>query len=248
MANKKTEEIVNESVVAEPKGEKTVKKTPVVKADKAQEMTMKISVFDVTGKATGDMTLPESVFGGKINKPLLAQAVRVYLANQRSGTASTQSRGEVDLTTAKWYRQKGTGRARHGAKSAPIFVKGGVAHGPKPHDFSLDLPKKMRLAALISALSSKQADGNVIVINDLATITPKTKNVVSLLKTLGVPDTRRKTVFVVGDKSENIIRASRNIDGVTYLSVSQLSAYPILEAKKLIFAKDTIELLEKKVA
>jgi large subunit ribosomal protein L4 len=225
-----------------------VEKKVVAKPAVTNKKSLTISIYDVSGKVSGDMSLPETVFGAKINKPLLAQAVRVYLANQRSGTASTQSRGEVDLTTAKWYRQKGTGRARHGAKSAPIFVKGGVAHGPKPHDFGLELPKKMRQAALLAALSSKQADGNVIVINDLASITPKTKNVVSLLKTLGVSDTKMKTVFVIGEKSENIIRASRNVEGVTYMSVSQLSAYPVLEAKKLIFAKDAVELLEKKVA
>ncbi len=246
MANKKIIELVSEAEVSENKN--VVKKAAAVKADKKDNTSMKISEYDVTGKVTGNISLPESVFGAKINKPLLAQAVRVYLANQRSGTASTKSRGEVDLTTAKWYRQKGTGRARHGAKSAPIFVKGGVAHGPKPHDFGLDLPKKMRLAALLSALSSKHVDGNVMVINDLAAITPKTKHVVSLLKTLGVADKKMKVVFVIGEKSENIIRASRNVDGVTYLSVSQLSAYPVLEAKKLIFAKDTIAILEKKVA
>lgn len=248
MANKKTEAVVSENVETPQVTVATPKKAAAAKAEKTNNKTMKISVYDVAGKVSGEMTLPENVFGGKINKPLLAQAVRVYLANQRSGTASTQSRGEVDLTTAKWYRQKGTGRARHGAKSAPIFVKGGVAHGPKPHDFGLELPKKMRLAALVAALSSKQADGQVMVINDLAAITPKTKNVVTLLKTLGVTDKKMKTVFVVGEKSENIIRASRNVDGVTYLSVSQLSAYAVLEAKKLIFAKETIEMLEKKAA
>lgn len=234
MANKKTTGVDTTATVAATPAEAKV--------------NMKISLFDVTGKEAGTISLPEAVFGAKINKSLLAQAVRVYLANQRLGTASTKSRGEVDLTTAKWYRQKGTGRARHGAKSAPIFVKGGVAHGPKPHDFGLDLPKKMRQAALFAALSSKQADGNVMVINDFSEIEPKTKTVVTLLKTLGIPAEKMKTVFVVGEKSEKIVRASRNIEGVSYLSVSQLSAYPILEAKKLIFAQDTLATLEKKVA
>ena len=243
MASKKPVESMKEVKTKAP-----AEKKAVAKKTETKQATMKISVYDVTGNVSGNMTLPEAVFGANINKSLLAQAVRVYLANQRSGTASTKSRGEIDLTTAKWYRQKGTGRARHGAKSAPIFVKGGVAHGPKPHDFGLELPKKMRKAALLAALSSKQADGSVIVVDDLAAITPRTKNVVSLLKTLGVEDKKMKALFVIGEKAENIIRASRNIEGVTYLSVTQLSAYPVLNAKKLIFAKDTIETLEKKVA
>lgn len=245
MPSKKTTAAVDATVATK---NTPVEKKTVTRPTAAKKNTMKIAVYDIHGKASGEMTLPESVFGAKINKPLLAQAVRVYLANQRSGSASTKSRGEVDLTTAKWYRQKGTGRARHGAKSAPIFVKGGVAHGPKPHDFGLELPKKMRQAALLSALSSKQVDGNVIVINDFATIEPKTKIVAALLKNLGVADKKMKALLVVGEKAENIIQGSKNIDGITYVSVSQLSAYPVLEAKKLIFAKDTIETLEKKVA
>lgn len=223
--------------------EKSVK-APVAKKNN----TMKISVYDNSGKISGDMMLPESIFGAKVNKPLLSQAVRVYLANQRMGTASTKSRGEVDLTTAKWYRQKGTGRARHGAKSAPLFVKGGVAHGPKPHDFGLEMPKKMRKAALLSALSSKYAEGDVMVVSGLDSIEPKTKNVISLLKGLGLEGKNLKAMVVLGTKAENMIRASRNVEGIEYVSVAQLSTYPVLKSKKLIFAKDSIEILEKKVA
>jgi large subunit ribosomal protein L4 len=127
-----------------------VKKTPVTakvvesKNSEVKTGSLKITVVGVDGASMGNMTLPEAVFGAKPNKALIAQAVRVYLANQRQGNASTKTRGEVIGTTKKIYRQKGTGRARHGAAKAPIFVGGGIAHGPHPHDFSMDFPKKMK--------------------------------------------------------------------------------------------------------
>jgi len=125
---------------------------------------LKVEVIDTVGKVVETMELPKELFGAKINSVLMAQAVRVYLANQRLGTASTKTRGEVDGSTRKIYRQKGTGRARHGGIRAPIFVKGGIAHGPKPRDYSLLLSKNMRIAALRSALSAKVKAGEVAVI------------------------------------------------------------------------------------
>src|SRR3989344_7875158 len=144
--------------------EKTVE-TPVVAKSLAKGL--KADVFDLSGKVTTTVTLPEYLFGAKVNRPLMAQAVRVYLANQRAGTQSTKTRGEVDGSTRKIYRQKGTGRARHGGIRAPIFVGGGIAHGPKPHDFSRELPQKMRRAALFSALSGKLKDGEVKIMKNL---------------------------------------------------------------------------------
>src|SRR3989344_8061779 len=112
---------------------KPVRKTAV--RSSVSRGSLNAPMYDVKGAKNGVYVLPKEVFGAKINQPLMAQAVRVYLANQRQGNAHTKSRGEITLTTAKWYRQKGTGRARHGAKSAPIFVGGGVAHGPKNKDY-----------------------------------------------------------------------------------------------------------------
>src|SRR6266404_5428662 len=123
--------------------------------------TVSVAVVGIDGKVSGKVSLPGEMFGEKVNKALLAQAVRVYLANQRQGNASTKTRGEVDGSTAKIYRQKGTGRARHGSKRAPIFVKGGIVFGPKPRDFSLSLPQKMKRKALFSALSAKVKDKEV---------------------------------------------------------------------------------------
>src|SRR5581483_3879222 len=119
------------------------------------------SVYDLKGKAIGRVTLPSEVFGVEENPHLLAQAVRVYLANQRQGTVSTKTRGEVQGSTRKIYRQKGTGRARHGGIRAPIFVHGGIVFGPKPREFSLSMPQKMRRLALFTALSGKVKDGEL---------------------------------------------------------------------------------------
>src|SRR5579884_516617 len=115
---------------ADPKVQKTTRVTAGKESTKSTELTA--VVVGITGKSAGNITLPKEIFGAKVNPQLMSQAVRVYLANQRQGNAATKTRGEINMTTAKWYRQKGTGRARHGAKSAPIFVKGGVAHGPQP--------------------------------------------------------------------------------------------------------------------
>ena len=156
---------------------KTIVKTPAVR--KPSGLTAE--VFDLYGKFVEKIQFPKEIFGAKENPKLVSQAVRVYLNNQRRGTASTKSRGEVRISTRKIWRQKGLGRARHGAKSAPIFVGGGVAFGPKPRDFSLNLNKKMRKAALFAVLSSKQKDGEIRVLKNLEKIEPKTKNVEKIL-------------------------------------------------------------------
>src|SRR3989338_5152877 len=124
-------------------------------------------VFDTKGALKKTIDLPKEIFGVQENNILLAQAVRVYLANQRQGTVSTKTRGEVAGSTRKIYRQKGTGRARHGSIRAPIFVHGGLVFGPKPRDYSMKFPKKMRKAALASALSSKVNDAQVKVVDGL---------------------------------------------------------------------------------
>jgi len=136
----------------------------------------KVDVYNLSGIKSGQMELPKNIFAVKINESLMAQAVRVYLSNQRKSRTKTKSRGEIVLTKAKWFRQKGTGRARHGARSAPIFVGGGVAHGPTgEQNYHLKMSKKMKKQALFSALTSKFKANEVMVIKDLAKIEPKTK-------------------------------------------------------------------------
>ncbi|MGH7246030.1 MAG: 50S ribosomal protein L4, partial [Candidatus Levyibacteriota bacterium] len=188
-AKKSVKTVVKKATVAK---KAVVKKVAVKKAtakvlSKAAVKTyvaqsgLKVDVFDAKGKVVSSMTLPKELFDMPINKTLMAQAVRVFLGNQRQGTVSTKTRGEVAGSTRKIYRQKGTGRARHGGIRAPIFVKGGIAHGPKPKDYTFSLPVKMRRKALFSALSAKVKEGGIRVVSGLSKIEPKTKPVAELL-------------------------------------------------------------------
>lgn len=204
-------------------------------------------MYDVKGAKHGTFALPSAVFGAKINKILMAQAVRVYLANQRQGNANTKSRGEIDLTTAKWYRQKGTGRARHGAQSAPIFVGGGVAHGPRIKDYSLSMPQKMRKAALLSALSLKAKDGEIKVLSGLSKITPKTKDMDQVIKKITESKKNKTKVLLVTSAApkdlENVYRAGRNLKNMEILNAKLLNTYAVLKYKNLIFMKESIDIL-----
>lgn len=204
----------------------------------------KVDVYTLLGIKSGQMELPKEIFAAKINEPLVAQAVRVYLSNQRTAQAKVKNRSEIARTTAKWFRQKGTGRARHGARSAPIFVGGGVAHGPTgEQNYQLKMPKKMKKQALFSVLSSKFKVGGVMVIKDLAKIEPKTKKMKTTLEKL-IKD--GKTTIILSEKLENVTRAARNLKGVSLTQVNQLNPYEILNGGQLIFMKEAVEKLKEK--
>lgn len=234
VAEKKT--VVKETVKAE---------VAVAKPAKTSEKTyaaISVDVVGVDGKVTGKMSLPGEMFGEKVNKALIAQAVRVYLANQRQGNASTKTRGEVDGSTAKIYRQKGTGRARHGSKRAPIFVKGGIVFGPKPRDFSLSFPQKMKRKALFSALSAKVKDKEVTVIDGLGALAPKTKVFAEMLQKTGIAGKKQKLLFVTAGKDVTLImRSGRNVQGVNFLAAKQINTYQVLGANRLIVMKEAID-------
>jgi len=227
--------VVEETVKAEVVAAKPAKKT------EKKDSSLTIDVFDIEGKVTGKISLPVEIFGEAVNKTLLAQAVRVYLANKRQGNASTKTRGEVEGSTRKIYRQKGTGKARHGSIRAPIFVHGGIVFGPKPRDFSLDLPKKMRRKALFSALSAKVADGEIKVLGGLEGIEAKTKQFVSVMTKLGFAEKKRKLLLVTAKNPENIKRAAKNVVGVNLTGATRLNAYDVLKNKHLLLTKDAIE-------
>lgn len=216
-----------------------------VVARKISVKGLKADVFDTKGKLVESINLPVEVFGAKINHQLMAQAVRVYLANQRKGTAATKTRGEVKGSTRKIYRQKGTGRARHGAIRAPIFVGGGVVFGPKPRDYSLELPKKMKKKALFSALSLKHKNGEIKIVSNLEKIEPKTKAMVEIIKKLSLNG--EKILLVLPEKKENVQKSARNIEGLEMILADQLNAYEVLRNKKLLFMRESIEFLNKKI-
>ena len=241
---------------AEPKvaGKKTVVKKVAVakkvveKKISVKETGLKLSVYDIKGAVVESFTLPAEIFGTKVNNPLMAQAVRVYLANQRRGTVKTKSRGEVSISTRKIYRQKGTGRARHGAASAPIFVGGGIAFGPKPRDYSMKLNQNMRRIALFSALSAKLKDGEIKIISGLEKIEPKTKKMTDVIKNLDLADKKQQFLLVMpkaGADFANVSKAARNITGVTVVSSNQLNTYAVLANSRILFMKNAIDSLKE---
>ena len=171
----------------------------------------KVSLLSTSGKKSGEINLPPRIFAAKVNEPLMAQAVKIYLTNQRKVHAKTKSRGEVSGSCRKIWRQKGTGRARHGDRYAPIFVGGGVAHGPRGNqNFKLEMSKKMKRAALFSSLSAKLKDKEILVVSGLAKVKPKTKEMARVLKNLQLE--QLKTLLVMPVKLDNVIRAGQNIE------------------------------------
>lgn len=215
-------------------------------AKQSQKKVAKLSVpvYSLAGRASGTLSLPKDIFGAEVNKKLLAQAVRVYSTNQKMITASTKTRGEVRGSTAKIYRQKGTGRARHGAITAPIFVGGGIVFGPKPRKVRLELPQKMKKVALISALSSKVKDQAILGVSGLEKATGKTKEMFQLLNKISSKDkTVKSALIVAGGKMDNVVRAARNIPGINVLPVNMINAYEVLRHDLLVFTKDAIEKL-----
>ncbi len=233
------------------KTKKAVKKVTVTKAKKAMGLSKigpEASVFDQNGRVTGKISLLKEIFAAKVNNELLAQAVRVYLANQRQGTASTKTRGEVAGSTRKIYRQKGTGRARHGSLKAPIYVGGGIVFGPKPRDYSLKLPKQMKREALFSALSSKFAHGELLIVEGFEKLAAKTKELAKTLKNLNFEfknDKLKQKILLVGKPQANLLRASRNLKNLKTLPTDLLNAYSILTCDKVILTKEAVAKIEE---
>jgi len=213
----------------------------------------RVSVYDIKGKKTSTITLPKEIFAAKVNQPLMAQAVRVFLSNQRQSPAKTLRRGEISLSGRKIYRQKGTGRARHGDKKAPIFVKGAKAHGPTgEQNFKLKLSKKMKRKALFSALTSKLKDKEITIISGLDKIEPKTKKMMAIIAKIRDkkvkskhPDKRLKMTIVLPKVLDNVIRAGRNILGVNLRQANLLNTYEVLNGGQLVFMKESIEVLKE---
>lgn len=203
----------------------------------------KIDLFDIKGKTVGQVDLPKEIFGTKVNLGLIAQAVRVFLANQRQATAKAKGRGEVKGSGRKIYRQKGTGHARHGDKYAPIFVGGGSAHGPSGfQNFSLKMSKTMKQKALFSALTSLLQEKRVYVVK-LDKFEPKTKNIFSLLKDLKIDG--GKLLLVVPEMKSEIVKAARNIKKLKILPVGNLNTYEVINNGNLVFLLESIDKLKQ---
>lgn len=205
----------------------------------------KVAVVNTSGKAAGQVELPKEIFAAKVNPDLMAQAVRVYLSNQRKARAKTKTRGEVVGSGRKIWRQKGTGRARHGDRYAPIFVGGGIAHGPTgKENYKLLLPKKMKRRALFSALTAKLAEGELLVVKGLDKVSGKTAEMAKIFKNLKV-SAKDKPLIALPDGIENLARASRNLAGVRLTRAESLNTYQVLNTKRLIFLPESIERLKE---
>jgi large subunit ribosomal protein L4 len=202
---------------------------------------MQIAVHNMAGEKIKEIELPVEVFEAPVNTALMHQALVRQLANMRQGTHSTKSRGEVRRTKAKWYRQKGTGRARHGSRNAPIFVGGGVAHGPKPRSYRKKMPRKMRRAALRSALSVKAAASQIVLLDDLTMEQPRTRDFVALLERLGVSES---TLVLLAQESDAVIKSVRNIPNVKTLWASYLNIRDLLGYDTLLIPLDSLDVIQ----
>lgn len=200
-----------------------------------------VAVYDKSGKAVGELALSDKVFGAEINRAVLYMAIKNYLANQRQGTQSTLTRAEVSGGGRKPWRQKGTGRARQGSIRSPQWTHGGIALGPKPRSYRFSLNRKVRRIAMLSALSSKVKDGDLIVMEDLSFDSIKTKPVAAMLSALGA----RKALLVSAVSDTVLYKSARNIEGVKAAPVNAINVYDILKYDKLIVSKDAVARLEE---
>lgn len=202
----------------------------------------KIDVYDLTGAKADTLTLNDEVFGAEYNSALIHQVVKAYLANQRQGTKSTLTRSEVRGHAKKPWRQKGTGRARHGSTKGPQWRGGGVVFAPKPRDFSQKINKQMKRAAFISAISTKLAENNIVVVKDFNIAEPKTKLMKKVLDDLKV---NKSALLVVKGNDEKVARASSNLPKVSMCDSDLLNVYQIVATNKLVITVDAIKSIEE---
>ena len=201
-----------------------------------------VKVYDMAGNEVGDIALSDVIFGAEVNGAVLHAAVRAYLMNQRQGTQSTLTRTEVSGGGKKPWRQKGTGRARQGSTRAPQWTHGGVALGPKPRDYRLSMNKKQKKLALYSALSAKVAAGDLIVVDSIKTEGYSTKTMAAMLNAV---EATRKALIVLPEIENTVIKSCANIPGVVTTQFNTVNVYDVLNADKLIIAKDAVAKLEE---
>lgn len=206
---------------------------------------MKVAVKNMAGKEVDQVELPASVFEAKINRDLMHQALVRQMANARLGTHKTKGRSEINKTTRKIYRQKGTGNARHGSRRAPIFVGGGVAHGPLPRKYSKQMPRRMRRAALRSALSVKASVGDIVVLEGVSMDAPKTKTMVEFINAVAEG---YSALLVLADENENVELSARNISDVKTLHAGYLNIRDLLGYEKILLPLDALDAINGQLA
>ena len=201
-----------------------------------------VKVLDMNGKETGTIDLKDEIFGIEPNKYAVHEMVKNYLANQRQGTQSAKTRGEVRGGGRKPFRQKGTGRHRQGSSTDPSQIGGGIVFAPKPRDYSYTVPKKMRRLAMKSALSSKVQENEIIVLEELAFSEPKTKEMIQVLSNINAA---KKALIVMADKDDQVVRSAANIPGVRTALVSTMNVYEIINYTSFIVTKEAVKKIEE---
>ncbi len=202
---------------------------------------MQVTIRNMAGEQIDEFELPAEIFEAPVNTDLMHQALVRQLANARQGTHKAKTRGEVSRTNAKWYRQKGTGRARHGSRKAPIFVGGGVAHGPRPRSYEKKMPRKMRRAALRSALSVKAAESQIVLVDELALAQPKTSDFVAFLNAL---DVSGSTLVLLADGNETVEKSVRNLKEVKALRANYLNIRDLFKYDTLVIPLDSLDVIQ----
>ena len=202
----------------------------------------KVDVYNMQGKKVSDVELNEAVFGIEPNETIVHSVLVNYLANQRQGTQSTKTRAEVRGGGKKPWRQKGTGRARQGSIRAPQWIKGGIALGPKPRSYSYRINKKEKQLAIRSLLSAKVLDNELTVVDKLEVEEAKTKVMAKALTDLKVEG---KALIILADRNDNVLRSSRNIEGVKTIQLNMINVFDLLNCSKLVLPLDTVKKLEE---
>jgi large subunit ribosomal protein L4 len=208
---------------------------------------MKLAQIFLTGSGDKSVTVSDAIFGGEVNLDLIAQAVYVYRSNQRTAHATVQRRGEVDATGKKAWKQKGTGRARHGARTAPIFVGGGQAHGPTgEQNYKKTLSASMKLAALRSALAAQAQDKNAVIAQGAEKLKGQTKELSSVFAEF-TPKSTSKVLVVIGE-NENFLRAAKNLPQIQLTRASRVNALEVAQADTIIVLNEALPVLETRLS
>jgi len=198
-----------------------------------------VKVYRRDGSEAGSVELPDEIFGIEPSMTALHQVIKAYLANQRQGNSSTLTRSEVDVSKSKPFRQKGTGRARAGSANSPVWVGGGVTFGPKPRSYRQKINQKVKRLSLKSAYSIKAAGDKIKVVEDFTLEQPKTKEVFSMLKALGIA--QEKIMFLVKDNDKIVYKSSRNIPKLSIENVTNANTYEIMNSGVVLFTKSAVE-------
>lgn len=206
---------------------------------------METKLFNLNGQEVGKLELPETIFAAKTDSHFIHEIVKYYLANKRRGTACTKTRGEISGGGRKPWKQKHTGRARHGSTRSPIWRKGGVVFGPKPRSFRIDMPRNKRRMALIETISSKFSEGNIIAVENFGIQEPKTKFVAALYKSFGLEN--KKVLFVMDKPDEKFLKALNNIKYAKWMRASDLNALEVLKADKIVVTASGIDVIKQRI-